>query len=355
MTKTSIEWTHRPQTGGEKGGYSWNPIRARRKSNGKAGWACTHASPGCINCYAESINKRFGTGLAFNVPSLDQVELFISEKILQEPLRLKKPATIFVGDMFDLFHEAITDEQIEAVVAVAALCQQHTFQFLSKRADRLLRWFQENNGPMETCEQGVQRRSEFIGKIVWDGRGSQPHLYFRATAESVANRRAWPGWPLPNCWFGVSVESQKYADERIPLLLQTPAAVRFLSVEPMLEKITFDERLGPGNRPWLKKGCHYASDGFVMDVAHSCEEDCTSIDWVICGGESGPKARPFNLAWAENLLQQCKEAGVPFFMKQMGSNPYLYNEDAKMRSIRDRKGGDMNEWPECLRVREFPA
>jgi protein gp37 len=323
MNKTSIEWTHRPETGGAAGGFTWNPIRARNKETGKVGTFCTHASPGCLNCYAEAIGKRFGTGLAFNVPNLDKIEFFLDEKILEEPLRRKKPATIFVGDMFDLFHEAIPVEMIAEVLRVAWKLKRHTFQFLTKRAER-----------MQRLVSAAQQK--------WE-------VEFDETM-----------------WFGVSVESQQYADERIPLLLQTPAAVRFLSVEPMLETVDLDGKRSAG---WWKT-CP-TCDGDMSVPAPGGGKPCPTcwdhqgsirgIDWVICGGESGPGARPFNLAWAESLLDQCRAAGVPFFMKQVGSRPFytagigtLPPECCIHRDVR-QKGGDMSEWPEHLRVREFPA
>jgi protein gp37 len=296
MNRTTIEWTHRPGTVG----MTWNPIRARFKDdvgNILKGWACTHASPGCLHCYAETINRRFGTGLPFSVPALSRIEFYLDEKILQEPLKTKKPCTIFVGDMFDLFHEAIPADFIGHVWAVMAQCPQHTFQVLTKRAAEMcddLRCADAVYGPLDT-------------------------------------------WPLPNVWCGVSVESQKYADERIPLLLETPAAVRFLSVEPLLEEVD----LGT----WLY-------DGY-----HNCEH-APGVKWVICGGESGPHSRPFNLAWAESLREQCKQADVAFFFKQAGSNPEWPNEYWKglqPPKLKDRKGGDPSEWPESLRVREWPA
>lgn len=186
MNRTSIEWTD----------LTWNPIRARRK-DGKAatktrdhGTFCTKISPGCANCYASVINKRFGTGLEFSWPYLDQHEFFIDQDELVAPIRRKKPAKIFVGDMFDLFHERIPGELIEEVFLQIVHARQHTFQILTKRALRMKQW---------------------VSMYMY-----RPHSHI--------------------C-FGVSVESQKYADERTPLLLQTPAAVRFLSVEPMLEAI----------------------------------------------------------------------------------------------------------------------
>ena len=275
MNKTSIEWTD----------FTWNPIRANLKGargpRPHTGTFCTRVSPGCTNCYASVINKRFGNGLEYTVPNLERVEFFIDEKILAEPLRRKKPARIFVADMFDLFHEAIPPEFIAEVLRVALKIPRHTFQFLTKRAERM--------------RDLVNRAQEH-----WGVKFGQ-HMHF-----------------------GVSVEDQQRADERIPLLLQTPAAVRFLSVEPQLEEIDI--------RAYLATGL---------------------IHLVIDGGESGTSARRFNLAWAESLLGQCKAAGVPFFMKQIGSKPEPYGWRFS-QGVRDRKGGDPAEWPESLRVREFP-
>jgi protein gp37 len=290
VNKTSIEWCNRPGTLPR----TWNPIRARLKGQSEkvhSGTFCTRISPGCTNCYASAINKRFGNGLEYTVPNLENVEFFLSEKILQEPLKTKKPCTIFVGDMFDLFHEAIPDQLVfDVLTAIAEISYRHTFQALTKRADRM-RWFIEG--------------------------------WMRSHTER----------PIPNLWLGVSVESQKYADERIPLLLQTPAAVRFLSVEPQLEHVDLLRAHLQCERPFSTPG----------------------VNWVICGGESGPKARPFNLAWAESLQEQCKAAGVAFFMKQVGSKPIGPNHLIPHIPLRDRKGGDPSEWPESLRVREFPA
>jgi protein gp37 len=322
MNKTSIEWTHRPGTVG----MTWNPIRARHKYDGgrtgmgKVGTFCTRISPGCTHCYAATINQRFGNGLDYAVPNLESVEFFLSEKILQEPLKTKKPCTIFVGDMFDLFHEAIPQEMIAEVLRVAWKLPRHTFQFLTKRAERMQRMI---TGMMEK----------------WAEPGEQP-----------------PKW----MWFGVSVESQKYADERIPLLLQTPAAVRFLSVEPQLEAINLrlDHFESEGMQPYFwhsptcESFCDYACGGVEVEGR---------IHQVICGGESGPKARPFNLAWAESLREQCNAAGVAFFMKQVGSRPICQDccdretHFCGIWKLKDRKGGDPSEWPESLRVREFPA
>jgi protein gp37 len=211
---------------------------------------------------------------------------------LEEPLRRRKPTMYFVNSMSDLFHEDVDFLFVGKVFAVMAKCPQHTFQILTKRPERMLDFFNRTT----------------------------PNLMFV------------PDWPLPNVWLGVSVESQKYADQRIPLLLETPAAVRFLSVEPLLEEVDLQT-----NRNYLRG----VQDGYIPP-----------IDWVIVGGESGPGARPFGLAWAEKLRLQCLATQVPFFFKQCGSNPRSFS--GVPFTPKDSKGGDLSEVPERLRVRQFP-
>jgi protein gp37 len=247
--------------------------------NNQTGTFCTRISPGCTNCYASVINKRFGNGLEYTVPNLENVEFFISEKILEEPLRTKKPCTIFVGDMFDLFHEAIDENLIAHVIRVICEARQHTFQVLTKRADRM---------------------SEMFNRFV----------------------KIYPdGWPIKNLWLGVSVESQKYADERIPLLLQTPAAVRFLSVEPMLEAVDLNY-IGATGKTNSSIGCIPCAwkqeTATTQSGPHTCHLNLPQVDWVICGGESGRGARPIHPEWAIALRDQCAGANVPFFFKQWG-------------------------------------
>jgi len=155
-------------------------------------------------------------------------------------------------------------------------------------------------------------------------------------------------WPIPNLWLGVSVEDQQRADERIPLLLQTPAAVRFLSVEPQLEAVNLEAFLR------CNCGLDPKNDQFAPPWGHAA--NCpyrARISWVICGGESGPGARPLFIQWAEELRDQCKTDGVPFFMKQLGSHHKTWFDGSKDRQITG-KGGDPTEWPENIRVREFP-
>jgi protein gp37 len=307
VNKTSIEWTD----------YTWNPIHARSNVGdraGKTGNFCTRISPGCTHCYASTLNKRWGNGLEYTVPNLAHATFYLDDKELKAPLKLKTPSKIFVGDMFDLFHEAIPTDFVAEVLRVALKTPQHTFQFLTKRAQRM--------------RDLVNRAQE-----LWEVKFGE-HMHF-----------------------GVSVEDQQRALERIPRLQETQASIRFLSVEPQLEHIEL--------------GHDTPEVGWISYLRgfDGCDPVIPGIDWVICGGESGPGARPFNLAWAESILEQCKAAAVPFFMKQLGSRPIslqhriAYSGSSKefrmpdgfYRHLNDRKGGDISEWPEHLRVREFPA
>lgn len=311
MNKTSIEWTD----------FTWNPVRARNKTGGRTGTFCTKISPGCKNCYASVINRRFGTGEEYEVPNLAHHEFFLDTKILGEPLQRKKPARIFVGDMFDLWHEAIPSELIAEVLRVALKTPRHTFQFLTKRAERM----------MQTVNFAQKHWGVKFGS----------HMHF-----------------------GVSVEDQARADQRIPFLLETECALRFLSVEPMLESVEIYSYMRPS---FAVSGMRAPRDETFINIMSEMSKAAykyaggSLVDWVICGGESGPGARPFNLAWAESLLQQCRTAGVPFFMKQVGNRAFCSEPCANQEppfcgtwKLKNRKGGDPSEWPEHLRVRELP-
>jgi protein gp37 len=252
--RTSIEWTDR----------SANPIRARHKVTGKVGWHCVKVSPGCAHCYAERINRRLGTGLDFTRHAADQVELFLDRRPLEAILKLRKPQRIFLGDMTDLFQDGVSDDDLLRIWCVMEEARHHTFQVLTKRPVRMRSW-------LDTAGRG--------GTAVW------------------------ARWPLPNVHLGVSVEDQARADERIPALLEIPAAVRFLSVEPLLGPIDL------GRLWWMTNGESEASPYFSA---------WPGINWVIVGGESGPGARPLHPDWARSIRDQCAAAGVPFFFKQWG-------------------------------------
>jgi protein gp37 len=265
-----------------------------------------------------------------------KVELIPSK--LDEPLHWRKPQRVFVNSMSDLFHEALPNEAIERVLAVMALAPQHTFQILTKRPERMQQWFASGVPGMETREEDVARAAEHIGSIVWDSRGSERHLY-PPGAGDVTNRRRWPGWPLPNVWLGVSVEGQATADERIPLLLQTPAAVRFVSYEPALGPVDF--------RRWLNIYGHVGAPCCLeAEGYHRFTSGRPALDWIIVGGESGPGSRRFDVGWARDVVEACRQAGVAVFYKQGGSSN---------RCEHSSKGGCQECMPAALRVREFPT
>lgn len=357
---TAIEWTATVNADGSSTqGASWNPIRARRKDNGKQGWACVKVSPGCANCYAENLNGRnlpeCGTGLDYTVPALAQVEFFIDEKTLEQPLRWKRPRKIFVGSMTDLFGEFVPDAFIDRIFAVMALSPQHTFIVLTKRAKRMREWFTTD-------------RPKILNDLIIRP-GGVPDGWSHHAA--FVQRDGIHGWPLPNVWLGVSVEDQQRADERIPDLLMTPAAVRWVSYEPALGPVDFyriTELLGR-NSSRTFSALEYV-DPLNLGRARP------TLDWIVVGGESGPGARPFEIAWARDTIRQCRAAGVRCFVKQMGAVPiiagarqhhYDFGEAIGRKAkfsefegerwrvhLKNRKGSDMAEWPEDLRVREFP-
>jgi protein gp37 len=333
MSDSAIQWTSK----------TWNPTIG-----------CDKVSEGCRNCYAMRLAPRLAAmgqrdyaGLTKKLPDgsinwTGKVRTLESRLVL--PLTWKKPARIFVDSMSDLFHEDVADEFIEQVFGAMAVAHWHTFQILTKRPQRMLEWFKERyQVPLIDGSIGWEGRDD----RVWSHRGDtlDPTKDAGWTADGQV-AAPW-SWPLPNVWLGVSVEDQRAADERIPLLLQTPAAMRFLSCEPLLGRVDLT-RLhydGIANVDALR-GEH--------GVAMPLQGKCAHIDWCIVGGESGPGARPFCVAWAHSLIEQCRTAGVPVFIKQLGAKP------------RDGHGfpfdwlndgghhGDMDLWPEDLQIREFP-
>lgn len=259
---------------------------------------CSKVSAGCQNCYAINMAHRLpamanaleakgkNPGRLKHYKGLTQktahgVEwsgtvTFIPEA-LQQPLKWKNPRKIFVNSMADCFHEDVPFGWLEQALAVISSTPQHTYQLLTKRPQRMLEFFAQIEGYK----------------------------------------------PLPNLWLGVTVEDQKAANERIPLLLKAPAAVRFLSCEPLLGVIEIAK--------WLDGG----------------------IPWVICGGESGPSARLCNVDWIYSLVKQCKANGVACWVKQMGSNAYSPSNPMWDNGITG-KGSNPSEWPDELQVQEFP-
>src|ERR1700719_929614 len=301
---SSIEWTE----------AGWPPIRARNKATGKVGWHCEHVTSGCEHCYSESINKRLGTGLPFKPGHRGDIEIFLDETMLLAPLRWKRPRRIFVCSMTDLFADFVSDEWIDRVFAVMALAPQHTFQVLTKRSARMRIYIDD--------DWTVNR----VGEQMFD--------------ISPLDRSAL-NWPLPNVWLGVSAEDQRRADERVPDLLATPAAVRFVSAEPLLGPIDF-RALDLKHEKWVNlkldalTGAH---SGIVaappykpgFELGPSLPQKLPGLDWIIVGGESGPGARPMHPDWAASIRDQCSNAFCPFFFKQWGAwkNGSDFAPDAK--------------------------
>jgi protein gp37 len=315
MADTWIEWADKV----------WNPVRG-----------CSPVSEGCRNCYAMRQAHRFSgpgqpyEGLTHAVPGKGPKwtgEVRCVPELLDAPLRWRKPQRVFVNSMSDLFHPNVPFEFTAAVWAVMGSCPQHTFIICTKRPSLALEWHLWMASANLGGAIGPRRKAS-----LWHAR--------YAGARTGGWLSDLPEWPLPNVWLGVSVEDQYTADRRIPLLLQTPAAVRFVSCEPLL--------------------------GHVSTMVGG-------IDWVIVGGESGPGARPCNVGSVRSIVRQCREAGVPVFVKQLGAQPVVTegSRDAHLWTpngrnglgtmddcggvhLRSRKGADAAEWPEDLRVREWP-
>jgi protein gp37 len=299
---TKIEWTHRKGTKGE----TWNPIRARNKATGGIGHFCTKVSAGCQNCYAADFQKRFKNTVRYAAQDADKVELFLDETVLMQPLRWKKPRTIFVCSMTDLFYEGHQDQWLDKVFSVMTMCPQHTFIVLTKRPERMREYIS-----LDTSQENIHEILSYEAAVKWGCHEEVEALggkYFSGQYGEFGMCELPPGyedvefdWPLKNVWLGTSVEDQATTDERIPALLDTPATVRFLSIEPLLGPVSFEGRFVDHPDPayhvnWIEQ-----------------------LDWIIVGGESGHNARPMHPDWARLLRDQCKAAGVPFFFKQWGA------------------------------------
>lgn len=313
--KSDIEWTD----------ATWTPIRARHRQTGNVGWHCEHVSPGCENCYAESMNRRLGTGLPFKPGHKRDLEIYLDDKMLTAPLRWRNARRVFVCSMTDLFADCVPDEWIDRMFAVMSLCPQHRFQVLTKRAARMRAYFHHDDG---------FGRWGFI----------EHHARKFIEIPSTKTLAYFGGGNLPNVWLGVSAEDQRRANERIPDLLSTPTAVRFVSAEPLL---------GPIDLKAAALKAFVPSMFGIQQAALFRNGALANVDWVIVGGESGPGARPCDLEWVEGLVDQCRLSGVPCFVKQLGSNSTWQGNPTCRR--RHSKGGDPAEWPVELQVREMPA
>jgi protein gp37 len=330
---TKIEWTQ-----GDDGvaGETWNVVRG-----------CSRVSPGCGGargeggCYAErQAIRQAGPGRAYEGlvrmgkqgPRWTGKVVLVKEKLV-EPIFWRKGKRIFVNSMSDLFHEYLSNQQIAAIFGIMVCCPQHTFQILTKRAERERRWFMWVE--RVAAEAGITPAQVCLREMF-------AHTSIGLEMDKAAHRAQWP---LPNVWLGVSVEDQKYAEERIPDLLLTPSAVRFVSYEPALGPVEFFAFLKTDLR-----------DRSLTALGAS---PMPGLDWIIVGGESGPGARPFHVDWARSVVRECKAANVACFVKQLGRKPMSCNRETALDdgplALVSRKGNDMEEWPMDLRVRQWPG
>lgn len=305
-TESMIEWTD----------ATWNPVVG-----------CARVSEGCRNCYAEhaalsvvrrldalnGMGKLKGTGVrtlqAYEdvlrvsrhdgglMPRWNGTAVFMPDRI-GEPLKWRQPKRVFVNSMSDLFHEDITDDQIAEIFTIMIRCPQHTFQVLTKRPRRMVNWMRS--------AIGFQQHAAMLS-----------------------------AWPLPNVHVGVSVENQEAANERIPLLLQCPAAVRWVSVEPLLEPV---DLTAIGDDEELFDIRYNALTGTLSSAP--MDTGGRPLDWVVVGGESGEGARECDVEWIRSIVRQCQTAGTPVFVKQLGG-------------VRDKRG-DIDRFPADIQIRQFP-
>lgn len=284
---TAIEWAD----------ATWQPITG-----------CSVVSPGCTNCYAMRLAgtrlqhhpSRAGLTIDSKAGPVWNGLVRLNEDWLDQPLRWKRGRRVFVCAHGDLFHEAAPDEWIDRVFAVMALTPQHSFLVLTKRAERMRAYMRD-----------VEREALWMNAVA---AAIERYKLFGLRHEYLEYRDPWV--PLPNVWLGVSVEDQTRADERIPLLLDTPAATRFISAEPLLAPVDLT-RLQDFNGHWWDA---IAGEHWVPGAGseNSRTFRTANLDWIIVGGESGPGARPMHPAWARSLRDQCRTADIRFFFKQWG-------------------------------------
>lgn len=343
--RTEIEWAD----------ATWNPIRARQAVTGKVGWACTKVSSGCTYCYAERLNRLRGTGEAYTAKGNERVELFLDERVLAQPLRWRRPRRVFVCSMGDLFEAAIPLSWIAEVFNVMASA---TLDCGKRHRHEEECW----GGPHHTYIV-LTKRAEQMHKIITEELPDYAGNFW--SGDTSLNIALSVNWPLQNVWLGVSAETQEYADARIPWLLKTTAAVRFVSVEPMLGPIdltgiTFPPPPREGIRPVNATVEYDALKGSRLTELGIEYEGGTPLSWVIAGGESGgPPERalvipclpchgsgwapkPEALAWVRALRDQVKSTGRLFFFKQWGG-------PRPTRGGRLLDGREWNEMPEATR------
>jgi len=301
---TTIEWTDR----------TWNPVTG-----------CTKVSAGCDHCYAETMHERFNGRGSFALVTAHP-DRFTA------PLTWRRPAKVFVNSMSDLFHEDVTDDVIVRVWATMALAPRHTFQVLTKRHGRMRSLLSSGAFRARVAdeayllamgERGLSDRTAADAREAYLALGP-------VFADPSRVARALP-WPLPNVWVGVSAEDQRWADIRVPALLSTPAAVRWVSAEPLL---------GPLSVARYLRGVDGEYD--------TCGG--RALDWLVVGGESGPGARPMDPSWPLALRDECADAGVPYLFKQWGAHDATGKRVGKKAAGRELDGAVHDGYPEVVGV-----
>lgn len=323
MSKSTIEWTDE----------TWNVTTG-----------CTRVSAGCDNCYAVEMTKRLASieatkekygGLVNEGKDHFNGVVKLHEDQLEKPLKWRNPRRVFVNSMSDLFHPEVPFEFIDKVFAVMAMSPKHTFQVLTKRPERMAEYL---NMKWQADQHGfISDRFDHIAEsaywFVSAKQGKEEKRLLKNMFNKEGNFKF--NWPLPNVWLGTSVENQEAADERIPHLLKCPAAVRFLSCEPLLGPVDLLRVSAEGfgghkdhNVDCIRKGYWDDRIGFVNHG--DMHDEYGDLHWVIVGGESGHNARPIHPDWVRSLRDQCKDAGVSFFFKQWGkwlSEDYFITEE----------------------------
>lgn len=298
------------------------------------GWiGCTKVSPGCTNCYAEDLdNRRFGGGHW----GVGKGRKRTGPANWREPIKWDKACAangtrkrVFCSSLSDWLDPEVPIEWLADLLALIVQTPNLDWLLLTKRPHL----WRERIGLATAYLQGIDE-----GEM------------YRNPVDTVAD---WlDGNPWPNVWVGTTVEDQRRCDERIPALLSIPARVRFLSCEPLLEAVDLT-RIDCDGRALHPDWCQINPlTGRQTDMGRPCQ-DVPMIDWVIVGGESGPKARPFDLAWARSIVRQCKEAGVAVWVKQMGDLPMVEGQPTK--EFTAHHGADPAQWPEVLRVQNLPT
>jgi protein gp37 len=309
MATTSIQWTQQV----------WNPVAG-----------CSLASPGCTHCYAMRMAARLeamgqekydGLTVKRNGATVWTGKINLVPEALDLPLRRRKPTTWFVNSMSDLFHPDVPFDFVDKVFGVMALTPHHTYQVLTKRPERMAEYVAT-----------IRKQSNGVDLSDRDPPEALPRRIWRQLPATGWPESGFNLWPLRNVWTGFSAENQEWFDKRWPHARELARAgwLTWTSMEPLIGPVVL-----PPDALWAGSG----------------------LKWVVVGGESGPGARPCNVAWVQSIRDQCQAAGVACFVKQLGAKVCGEGKDwHDWRAIlKDKKGGDWTEWPEDLRVRQFPA